>query len=90
MLTPEEIFEKEFKRSFRGYDIDQVNEFLDQIINDFAKLIDENKQLKRENQHLKAGTSRQVVHGGSSSSEKNILEDLLKRVEILEKKTKFL
>lgn len=31
-LTPLDIHNKEFKRSFRGYDEDEVNEFLDQVI----------------------------------------------------------
>lgn len=89
MLTPEEIFEKEFKRSLRGYDIDEVNEFLDQIINDFSRLLDENKALKKENLQLKNSTNRQTFHSGTGN-DKNLIEDLVRRVEILEKKTKFL
>ena len=89
MLTPEEIFEKEFKRSVRGYNIDEVNEFLDQIIQDYARLLEENKNLKKENQQLKTSTGRQNYHS-ETPADKNSLQDLLKRVETLEKKTKFL
>lgn len=42
-LTPLEIHNKEFKRVMRGYDIDDVNEFLDEIIRDYELLIRENK-----------------------------------------------
>lgn len=45
-LTPLDISNKEFSKALRGYDIDQVNEFLDHVIKDFEALIKENKQLQ--------------------------------------------
>src|SRR5690554_2222084 len=45
-LTPLDIHNKEFSRRMRGYDEDQVNEFLDQIIKDYEGLIRENKELQ--------------------------------------------
>ncbi len=45
-LTPLDIHNKEFGRSFRGYDEDEVNEFLDQVIKDYEALIRENKELQ--------------------------------------------
>jgi cell division initiation protein len=45
-LTPLDIHNKEFARRMRGYDEDQVNEFLDQIIKDYEGLIRENKELQ--------------------------------------------
>jgi cell division initiation protein len=47
-LTPLDIHNKEFKRGFRGYDEDQVNEFLDQVIKDYEALIRENKELQNQ------------------------------------------
>ncbi|WP_019533089.1 DivIVA domain-containing protein [Paenibacillus ginsengihumi] len=47
-LTPLDIHNKEFSRSFRGYDEDQVNEFLDQVIKDYEALIRENKELQSQ------------------------------------------
>lgn len=44
-LTPLDIHNKEFRRSLRGYNEDEVNEFLDQIIKDYEALIRENKEL---------------------------------------------
>jgi cell division initiation protein len=47
-LTPLDIHNKEFSRSFRGYDEDQVNEFLDQVIKDYEALIRENKDTQNQ------------------------------------------
>jgi cell division initiation protein len=44
-LTPLDIHNKEFSRAFRGYDEDEVNEFLDRVIKDYEALIRENKEL---------------------------------------------
>ena len=52
-LTPLDIHNKEFSRRLRGYDEDEVNEFLDEIIKDYEALIRENKALKEENAKMK-------------------------------------
>ena len=33
-----DIHNKEFKRSFRGYNEDEIDEFLDQVVNDYERL----------------------------------------------------
>ncbi len=48
MLTPMDIHNREFKRSFRGYNEDEIDDFLDQIVNDYEKLCRDNETL-REN-----------------------------------------
>ncbi len=45
-LSPIDIHNKEFSNKFRGYDEDEVNEFLEQIMKDYENLLDENKELK--------------------------------------------
>ncbi|MCM0598785.1 DivIVA domain-containing protein [Periweissella fabalis] len=46
-LTPIDIQNKEFTKSGRkGYEATEVNNYLDQIITDFAAVIEENQQLK--------------------------------------------
>lgn len=45
-LTPLDIHNKEFSRKLRGYDEDDVNEFLDQVIKDYEALIRENKEMQ--------------------------------------------
>ena len=48
MLTPIDIRNKEFSRSFRGYNEDEIDEFLDQVITDYEKLYRENKRYEDE------------------------------------------
>jgi cell division initiation protein len=47
-LTPLDIHNKEFSRRLRGYDEDEVNEFLDQVIKDYESAIRENKELQNQ------------------------------------------
>jgi cell division initiation protein len=47
-LTPLDIHNKEFGRRLRGYDEDEVNEFLDQVIKDYEALIRENKEMQNQ------------------------------------------
>ncbi|QJW45969.1 DivIVA domain-containing protein [bacterium BFN5] len=46
MLTPLDIHNKEFKRGFRGYNEDEVDEFLDRVVKDYEQLYRENLDLK--------------------------------------------
>ena len=45
-LTSLDIRDKAFSTKFRGYDIDEVEEFLDIIVNDYEELIRENHEQK--------------------------------------------
>ncbi|CEG26749.1 DivIVA domain-containing protein [Bacillus sp. B-jedd] len=45
-LTPLDIHNKEFTKGFRGYDEDEVNEFLDQVIKDYELILREKKELE--------------------------------------------
>ncbi|WP_058307890.1 DivIVA domain-containing protein [Gracilibacillus massiliensis] len=51
-LTPLDIHNKEFARGFRGYDEDDVNEFLDQVIKDYETVMREKKELKDKVEQL--------------------------------------
>lgn len=51
-LTPLDIHNKEFAKGFRGYDEDEVDEFLDRVVKDYEELIKENMQLKQRIQEL--------------------------------------
>lgn len=46
MITPLDIQNKEFKRSFRGYKETEVDQFLDEIIKDYEKVYKDNIELK--------------------------------------------
>nr|WP_017796600.1 MULTISPECIES: DivIVA domain-containing protein [unclassified Oceanobacillus] len=52
-LSPLDIHNKEFAKGFRGYDEDDVNEFLDQIIKDYELVIREKKELEEEVRQLR-------------------------------------
>jgi len=46
MITPMDIRNKEFKKAFRGYKEDEVDEFLDKVISDYERIYRENGELK--------------------------------------------
>ena len=46
MLTPMDIHDHQFKKSFRGYNENEVDDFLDRIVSDYEKILRENDRLK--------------------------------------------
>lgn len=46
VLSPLDIHNKEFSTKLRGYNVDEVNDFLEQIIKDYQITQDQNKTLK--------------------------------------------
>ena len=86
-LSSKVILEKEFKKSMKGYSIDQVDQFLDLIMEDydtFAKIIEqlqtENKRLKEE---LENAVEKANIKSHNNSGNTNF--DILKRLSNLEK-----
>lgn len=57
-ITPKDILEKNFGKKFHGYDPEQVDEFLDEIIKQFESLIEENQNIVAKNEALKSEVSR--------------------------------
>jgi cell division initiation protein len=47
VLTPLDIHNKEFPVKMRGYDQDEVNYYLDQIIKDYEMVLKENRELEK-------------------------------------------
>jgi cell division initiation protein len=47
-ITPMDIEQQEFSRSFRGYNEEEVDDFLDKIVKDYEELINENVRLNDE------------------------------------------
>lgn len=80
MITPADIQKKEFTKGFRGYDIEEVDMFLDLITLDLEKLIKENLNLKAQvatlekNQGSIAGTDLTVKD--TLETAKKIMDDL--------------
>lgn len=48
MLRPIDIQNKEFEKKLKGYNPDQVDDFLDKVISDYAAVIKENQSLKEK------------------------------------------
>ena len=80
------ILEKEFKKNFKGYNVEEVDSFLDEIIQDYetfekvvARLREENRQLKEE---IESTPKRQPVASAAAGTTNF---DILKRLSNLEK-----
>lgn len=58
MLTPLDIHNKEFKRAIRGYDINEVDDFLDEVIKDYEQIYKENLNLKEQIEEFKDDIAR--------------------------------
>lgn len=78
-LKPIDIFNKDFKYGFRGYNVDEVNEFLDLVIKNFENLIEENQQLKEQ-------LNLYQNHALDESEQDILIRDMLRRIELLEAK----
>ena len=48
MITPLDIQNKEFKKVFRGYDIESVETFLDEILEEYERIYKQNAELKEK------------------------------------------
>lgn len=95
-LSPQEILDKEFNVVTKGFCPQEVDEFLDVVINDYNEFIleikrlkkdiayanDENNKLKNELRRIKAN----IEAAETSASTNNISNlDLLRRLSQLEK-----
>ena len=77
MLTPLEIENKKFsKQMVNGYNLDEVDEFLDELTVDYEKLYKENTDLKNKLNDL-----------NSSVSQYKALEDTLKNTLVMAQST---
>ena len=60
-LTPQDIFDKEFKIDTRGYRLQEVDKYLDQIIKDYVEFINIIKELKSENKELVQESQQKIT-----------------------------
>lgn len=51
-LTPKQILDKQFNKKFKGYDTQEVDVFLDEIIKDFDVIIKEKETLQKEKDEI--------------------------------------
>ena len=71
MLKPTDIQEKEFEIKMRGYDRDQVDDFLDELIRDFTVLYRDNAELTSR---LKAANEELAEHRGKAAEVEKSIE----------------
>ena len=91
MITPADIENKEFSRAKKGYNEEEVDDFLDLIILDMEKLIRENKQLKNElskvhvqvDKHMSTETAVYETLEAAKSLMNDIAASAERRAEIL-------
>lgn len=91
MITPSDIENKDFSRVKKGYDMEEVDDFLDLIIVDMEKLLRENRQLKEElakaqthvDQHMSTETSVYETLEAAKSLMNDIAASAERRAEIL-------
>ena len=84
-LTPKEILEKDFKISFRGYEQDEVDKFLDIIIKDYETFQTELEAIQNENARLKRELNKLSELRRNNNTTGNTNYDILKRLSNLEK-----
>ena len=93
-LSPQDILEKEFKVDTRGFRPQEVDRFLDIVINDYTKFIsivkklsEENRELLEENLTLKKElrNTKEKLDIIKTSDKEITNVDLLRRISQLEK-----
>lgn len=96
MITPVDLENKEFKRSFRGYDIDEVETFLTELSKDYARFYRENAGLKDKNAILTDAienykemeeTMRSAIISAQRTSEE-ILKNAHEQADVIVKEAK--
>jgi DivIVA domain-containing protein len=83
-LTAKEILEKDFKTAIKGYNQDEVDQFLDLVIKDYETLHEEIETLQQDNMKLKKQLDEQSKKP-SPTATGNTNYDILKRLSNLEK-----
>jgi len=87
-LSAKDILEKDFKTAMRGYNQEEVDEFLDIIIQDYEFLQQEIEKLQMENERLKKKEDQTTTRTRSTtpvSQPQQVNYDVLKRLSNLEK-----
>ncbi len=58
MIKPIDIQNKDFEKKIKGYDIEQVDDFLEAILHDYEFLCKENKELRNKNLEIQEALDR--------------------------------
>lgn len=90
-LTPKEIKKRDFKRSLRGYDVEEVDAFLDTVSTHYEKLLIDNKNLAEKIKSLiadievykenEANLQKAIIKSQGIAEE--VIQNAKKRAEII-------
>jgi len=75
-ITPNDVVNKEFHRGLRGYAVDQVDDFLQQVADSYFRALEESQRLRAQVDELR-GRMEQYQQ----------LEDVMKRALVLAERT---
>lgn len=81
-LSPQEIIDKEFKKGIKGYSVEEVDMFLDTVIEDYMNFQKIIEQLQKENESMR---SRVKEVGQPKPVMPNTNLDILQRISNLER-----
>ena len=93
-LTPEKILNMQFNVDFKGYDPNEVDSFLDVVLEDYQKMEDNVQELldlvaslqeevsKLHNENISLAGKQRAIDLGNTTSYSSV--DLLKRISRLE------
>lgn len=90
-FSGKDILEKDFKTAMRGYNQEEVDEFLDKIIQDYDAFQQEIEKLQQENERFKKNTDQEQTQiqtqtkSRNKNSNQQVNYDVLKRLSNLEK-----
>ena len=84
-LSPQDIFDKEFKIDTRGYRLQEVDKYLDQIIKDYVEFINIIKELRNENKALERENIDLKHELRDLKANIDIVKKILRRLSQLEK-----
>lgn len=86
--SADEILHRDFEYKMRGYDQAEVDQFLDEIINDYKTFEREVRKLEEENKRLRLRleeAEEENIHNSKSQTQTVTNFDILKRLSNLEK-----
>lgn len=84
-LTIQDIVNKEFKKSMRGYNEEEVDQFLDTVIEDYENYEKQIEALTNEINRLKQRGSTTEQRKSNVTQPSPVNYDILKRISNLEK-----